>query len=56
MSRAAFLCSFIREVKERRAHAFFVKYDKNLTVGDRSAAVRRACAARERVRDTLPEP
>ena len=47
-SRAAFLCSFIREIKERRAHAFYVKYDKNLTIDERRAIVGNARSHRHR--------
>ena len=54
MSRAAFLCSFIKEIKERRAHAFYVKYDKNFTVDERRAAVAKARARRGKVRSELP--
>ena len=39
MSRAAFLCRFIEEVKARRAHAFYIKYDKNFTVDQHRSAV-----------------
>ena len=54
MSRAAFLCSYIQEIKERRAHAFYVKYDKDFTVDQRRAAVAKARARRGRVRAELP--
>ena len=53
-SRAAFLCSFIEEIKQRRAHAFYIKYDKNFTVDERRAAVAKARAKRARERDLLP--
>ena len=32
MSRAAFLCSFIDAIKDKRAHGFYVKYSKHYTV------------------------
>ena len=54
MSRAAFLCSFIKEIKDRRAHAFYVKYDKNFTVDERRSAVAKARARRGKVRSELP--
>ena len=53
-SRAAFLCSFIEEIKERRAHAFYIKYDKNFTVDKRRSAVAKARAKRARERALLP--
>ena len=53
-SRAAFLCSFMQEVKERRAHAFYVKYDKNFTVDERRAIVAKSRAARNAERRKLP--
>ena len=37
MTRAAFLCAFMDEVKEGRAHAFYVKYAKNCTIDERKA-------------------
>ena len=52
--RAAFLCSFIEEVKARRAHAFYIKYGKNFTVDQRRSAVAKARAKRRRERDQLP--
>ena len=55
MSRSAFLCSFIDEIKARRAHAFYVKYDKNLTVEERRAAVAKSRAKRGKERAQLPE-
>ena len=53
MTRAAFLCSFIEEVKEQRAHGFYVKYDKDLTVDERRRAVAKSRARRRRERDLL---
>ena len=50
MSRAGFLCTFIQEIKERRAHAFYVKYDKNLTIDERRAIVGAARSFRRRER------
>lgn len=54
-SRAAFLCSFIEEIKQRRAHAFYVKYNKYFTVDERRRAVAKARAKRRRERNLLPE-
>ena len=53
-SRAAFLCSFIKEIKEGRAHGFYVRYTKDLTVGERKAAVAKSEARRKAVMDGLP--
>ena len=50
MSRAGFLCTFIEEIRERRAHAFYVKYDKNLTIDERRAVVVAARSVRRRER------
>ena len=50
MSRAGFLCTFIQEIKERRSHAFYVKYDKNLTIDERRAVVGAARSVRRRER------
>ena len=46
MSRAAFLCSFLPEIKAGKAHAFYVKYDKHFTVDERRDAVRESRARR----------
>lgn len=53
MSRAAFLCSFIKEIKEGRAHGFYVRYTKDLTVGERKAAVAKSEARRKAEIDRL---
>ena len=50
MSRAGFLCTFIQEIKERRSHAFYVKYDKNLTIDERRAVVGATRSVRRRER------
>ena len=55
MSRAAFLCSFIAEIKARRAHDFYIRYDKNFTVDECRSAVVKARAKRSRERALLPE-
>ena len=55
MSRGAFLCSFIQEIKERRAHGFFVRYDKNLTIDERRRVVANSRRGRARARRALPE-
>ena len=55
MSRMAFLCSFIDEIKARRAHAFYVKHDKNLTIDERRAAVNKSRAIRGKERAQLPK-
>ena len=55
MSRMGFLCSFINEIKERRAHAFYVKYNKNLTIDERRAAVAKSRAFRGKERAQLPD-
>ena len=54
-ARAAYLCSFIEEVKQRRSHGFFVKFDKHLTVDDRRRIVQRSRGQRNAFRDSLPE-
>ena len=53
-TRAAFLCAFMEEVKEGRAHAFYVKYDKNFTVDERRAAVANSRSVRSAERKKLP--
>ena len=37
MTRAAFLCVFMGEVKEGRAHGFYVRYAKHFTIDERKA-------------------
>ena len=37
MTRSAFLCAFMDEVKEGRAHGFYVKYAKDCTIDERKA-------------------
>ena len=54
-SRAAFLCSFIEEIKAGRSHAFYVRYDKNLTKDERLRLVAKSRANRGRERKLLPE-
>ena len=53
-SRAAFLCTFMHDVMDGRAHAFYVKYDKNFTVDERRAAVAKSRAIRSAERKKLP--
>ena len=55
MSRAAFLCSFIDEVKTGRAHGFYVKYDKYFTIDERRQIVRESRAHRAAERAALPK-
>ena len=53
-SRAAFLCSFIEEIKAGQAHGFYVRYDKNLTVDERRRVVAESRAKRRKERNKLP--
>ena len=53
-SRAAFLCSFLNEVKAGTAHAFYVKFDKYFTVDERRRIVRESRALRDAARAELP--
>ena len=55
MSRAAFLCSFLEEVKAGTAHAFYVKYDKYFTIDERRQVVGESRASRNAERAALPE-
>ena len=54
MSRAAFLCAFVDEVKRGDANAFFVRYTKFQTVDERERILREAKRARAEFRLTLP--
>ena len=54
MSRAAFLCAFMDEVKAKRAHAFFVKYDKYFTVDERRSIVGESRLRRQAAQMALP--
>ena len=55
MTRAAFLCAFIDEVKRGDADAFFVRYTKYQSVDERERILREAQRARKNFRVDLPE-
>lgn len=55
MSRAAFLCAFMEEVKRGDAHGFFVRYTKHLTVDERRQVKIDSRKQRDAFRRTLPE-
>ena len=54
MTRAAFLCSYIDEVKRGDADAFFVRYTKLQTVDERERILKEAKKKRKIFRQTLP--
>ena len=54
MSRAAFLCAFLDEVRRGDADAFFVRYTKFQTIDERESILRGAKRERERFREGLP--
>ena len=54
MSRAAFLCAFVDEIKRGDAHLFFVKYRKYLTVDQRKHRVAQSRRALANYAATLP--
>ena len=54
MSRAAFLCAFVDEVRRGEADAFYVRYTKFQTIDEREEIVREARRARDEFRQSLP--
>ena len=54
MSRAAFLCAFLDEVRRGDADAFFVRYTKFQTINERESIRQGAKRERERFREALP--
>lgn len=54
MNRAAFLSAFTDKVKRGDAHAFFVRYDKYLTVDERRAVKKEGDGRRRAFAKTLP--
>ena len=54
MSRAAFLCAFLDEVRRGDADAFFVRYTKFQTIDERESILQDAKRERERFREGLP--
>ena len=54
MSRAAFLCAFLDEVRRGEADAFFVRYTKFQTIDERESILWEAKRERERFREGLP--
>ncbi len=54
MSRAAFLCAFLDEVRRGDADAFFVRYTKFQTIDERESILWEAKRERARFREALP--
>ena len=54
MTRAAFMCAFIDEVRRGDANGFYVRYTKFQTVDERKRIVHEANRAKARFRDGLP--
>ena len=54
MSRAAFLCAFLNEVRRGDADAFFSRYTKFQTINERESVLQDAKRERARFREGLP--
>ena len=55
MSRAAFFCTFVDEIKQGNAHLFYVRFEKFLTVDQRRRILEASRRARRSFALTLPE-